>query len=205
MLKSEDVAAYLRQHPTFFNEHMDLFEQLEIGGNQQPFHQRQLEVMRERHQVQSTKYEMVVESARSNQALDQLLHELAKKLLSAGIPNVETVMETVRTQFSLEHVRIWQRKLEQSEDPGNVDFAALAQRVIHGGSVCDDRVSSQLLLSLFGEEHGISSCAFIPLLAESENIGVMVLGANDPERFQPGMGAIYLDRMGQLIGAFLSG
>ena len=204
MLKSKEVIAYLKQNPDFFVQHPDLLADLEISNNEEPFHKRQLDALRQRQLAQVAKYDLVVSSAKSNQALEKSLHELAQKLLSADQPDLNNAIKILKAQFSLEHARIWLERSTDNENPQEVDFESLVIRVTHGGSICDDRVSGELLKSLFGDQSGIKSCAFVPLLSDSINIGVMVLGASDPERFQPGMGAIYLDRMGQLMGAFLS-
>jgi uncharacterized protein YigA (DUF484 family) len=204
MLKPEDITAYLKQNPDFFEQHPDMLTDLEISSNQEPFHKRQLDVLRQRQLAQNEKYEMVVSSAKNNQALEQSLHELAQKLLSVDESGAFNAAEILMAQFSLEHARIWLGGGKDNENLQDVDFESLVKRVTHGGSICDDRVSSELLNSLFGDQNGVKSCAFVPLFSDSVNIGVMVLGASDPERFQPGMGAIYLDRMGQLVGAFLS-
>jgi uncharacterized protein len=40
--------------------------------------------------------------------------------------------------------------------------------------------------------------AIVALRRESETIGMLALGSEDPERFYPDMGTIYLTRIGEL-------
>ena len=199
MTKSEEVAEYLRQNPAFFDEHQDVLAELQVGDDQQPFHQRQVQVLKQRHSAEQARYAMVVDSARNNQELELSLHQLAQKLLREANGSPEKAELIITDHFSLERVRVFVDEKQSGEE-----LELMKKRVLHGASVCDDRVSSQLLGALFGENNTVKSCAFIPLKCERHNVGVAVLGAVDGDRFQPGMGTIYLDRIGELVGSFLS-
>lgn len=199
MTKSEEVAEYLRQNPAFFDEHQDVLAELQIGGDQQPFHQRQVQVLKQRHSAEQARYEMVVDSARNNQELELSLHRLAQRLLRESPGNSERAESIVADHFSLGSVKVCVDDAQFGEE-----FGLMKKRVSHGASVCDDRVSSQLLNVLFEDSHEVQSCAFVPLKCGESALGVLVLGAIDSGRFKPGMGTIYLDRIGELVGAFLS-
>ncbi|MGI9316322.1 MAG: DUF484 family protein [bacterium] len=199
MTKSEEVAEYLRQNPAFFEEHQDVLADLQVGDTQLPFHQRQVQVLKQRHSAEQARYEMVVDSARNNQELELSLHQLAQKLLSEKQGSPGSAEAIIAAHFSLRHVKVCVDDSQFGEE-----FALMKKRVLHGASVCDDRVASQLLESLFGNQNNVESCSFIPLQHNQKSIGVVVLGSNERSRFQPGMGTIYLDRIGQLVGAFLS-
>ena len=198
-MKSEDVAAYLKRNPAFFSENREVLADLTLH-HANPFHQRQLEVLRERHTREKARYDMVVESARHNQALEQSLHEFSCILLAENSWDAATMEAVVGNCFNLEGVRLC---LEGNGEMPKGDFDRLRDRVRHGGSVCDDRLPSTLLAGLFGEGNTISSCAFIPLSVSSIT-GVLILGSTESGRFQPGMGVIYLDRIGELLSAILA-
>lgn len=199
MTKSEEVAEYLRQNPAFFEEHQDVLAELQVNDAQQPFHQRQVQVLKQRHSAEQARYEMVVDSARSNQELELSLHGLAQILLSQE-KNTATNAETIiADHFTLGQVKVCVEGKQFGEE-----FELMKKRVLHGASVCDDRISSQLLAVLFGEHNKVESCAFVPLTHGERSTGVIVLGSHESSRFQPGMGTIYLDRIGQLVGAFLA-
>jgi uncharacterized protein YigA (DUF484 family) len=54
----------------------------------------------------------------------------------------------------------------------------------------------------FGEEaQHVRSLAIVALRRESETIGMLALGSEDPERFYPDMGTIYLVRIGELAAS----
>ena len=196
-MNPEDVAAYLKNNPTFFREHGELLADIVVEGAD-PFQKRQIEVLRERHNAEKVRYELVVESARNNMALEESLHRLACSLLSLAETSVEQTETLLQAHFDIQGARVLMdaagRRVTSDE------LHLLEQRVAHGSSICDDRVSTALLEELFGEDSGIASCAFIPLKG-GESGGVLVLGSEERERFQPGMGAIYLDRIGELVSA----
>lgn len=211
-LTSDDVSDYLRQNPEFFSQNPDLITDLEAEGTLPPFHERQLVILRQRHRAEQEKYRMVVDSARNNLALEQSLHQFARDLLllrSDQSGRFQAPLERkIETSFELIRCRLLLLADVASGVENNDDYGLIAPRVAHGSSICDDRVSSTLLSKLFGEQNSIASCAFVPLADannEADLIGVMVFGASEVNRFQPGMGAIYLDRIGQLAAAFLQG
>jgi hypothetical protein len=56
----------------------------------------------------------------------------------------------------------------------------------------------------FGEAaNHLKSFAAIPLRGE-HTVGLLVLASEDAQRFYPEMGTLYLDRLGQLVGAALT-
>jgi uncharacterized protein YigA (DUF484 family) len=59
-------------------------------------------------------------------------------------------------------------------------------------------------IAWFGEAAShLKSFAAIPLRGE-HTVGLLVLASEDARRFYPDMGTLYLERLGQLIGAALS-
>jgi uncharacterized protein YigA (DUF484 family) len=55
--------------------------------------------------------------------------------------------------------------------------------------------------SLFGEAGAhLRSFSYVPL-RNGETFGLLALASEDPQRFYPEMGTLYLKRLGELIGA----
>ena len=99
-MKSEDVAAYLKNNPTFFKEHGEILADVDVEGAD-PFQRRQIEVLRERHNAEKMRYELVVESARNNMALEQSLHQLACSLLSRGCRQAAQIERLLEEEFDV--------------------------------------------------------------------------------------------------------
>lgn len=60
------------------------------------------------------------------------------------------------------------------------------------------------VLAWFGDAApAVQSMALIPLRRETRTVGLLALGATDAARFVPDMGTLYLERIGELLGASL--
>ncbi len=204
MTKTQEVIDYLKQHPSFFKENEELLCYLDIGdGKGMPFHERQIKALQDRENQQQTKIDFIVDSAKNNQRLEYDLMEMAICLLGrrqAGKDAINIVSALVKRQFKVHDVVVL------LDDCGHARYDDVRQRVVHHSSVCDDRVSSNLLEALFSQNFKtIKSCAFVPLIFADEMKGVMVLGSSSEARFQAGIGVIFLDRLGRLIGGYFQG
>lgn len=206
MPNSREVADYLEKHPDFFTERRALLAAMHLpeAPGATPFHERQVQALRDRQ----ARLDRVLDTVRDNQHLEQQLHQVAVELLNAdGLDGPGATAALVETRFDLDAVAIFlaSQMARQPASPPQVDYPSLCRRVEHLSSACDDRVSNKLSASLFPDAGAIASCAFVPLAHRQALCGVMVLGAADSQRFQPGMGVLILDRLGQLISACLAG
>ena len=62
------------------------------------------------------------------------------------------------------------------------------------------------MLSWFGESAPhVRSVALMPLRRQTQVVGLLALGSEEPERFYPEMGTLYLGRIGELAAAALLG
>lgn len=215
MPNPKEIADYLESHPDFFVERGELLAAMRLPeAFATPFHERQAQALRDRQ----ARLDRMLDTVKTNQHLEQELHRLAVELLEAGVAADATVAVAapaalVKTRFDLSGAAIFLDSQRDAFDPA-VDYASLCHRVEHLGSVCDDRVSSKLSAALFpadesaaAESAVIASCAFVPLAhGEPGKLrGVLALGDADRARFQPGMGVLILDRLGQLVSAYLDG
>ena len=209
MPNAREVAAYLKKNPEFFAKRRDLLAAMKLpeDADAAPFHARQVQALRDREAEQQARFDSMLDTARNNQDLELGLHEIAVTLMSQtdidpSDPAAPAV--AVKARFDIDEVAIFLASRSPDSIP-RVDYPLLCRRVEHLGSVCDDRVSRKLSATLFPRTAAITSCAFIPLTRARKLGGVMVLGAADPRRFQPGMGVVILDRLGQLLSAYLAG
>lgn len=225
MPKSKEIADYLESHPDFFVARGELLAAMRLPEEfATPFHERQAQALRDRQ----ARLDRMLDTVKANQHLEQELHRLAVELLeAAGVADAADAADVadaadsaeaaiaapaalVKTRFDLSGAAIFLDARPDAFDPA-VDYASLCRRVEHLSGACDDRVSSKLSAALFAVESGaesapvIASCAFVPLAKGRRLRGVLVLGDADRARFQPGMGVLILDRLGQLVSAYLDG
>ena len=71
-MSSVAVEAYLKQHPAFFHEHLDLLEHISIphpSGDAVSLISKQLELFRNRHHEMETQLNGLIEIARDNNSI----------------------------------------------------------------------------------------------------------------------------------------
>ena len=207
MTDKDEIADFLRDNPGFFEEYPDLLERVaqENGNGGSPFIERQLSVLKDREVQQQNRIDLIIESVRNNQKLEQDLIVFTSALLVVARETNDprnVLLAQLQKQFNIRSSVL----ILAADEPGHPNYHELRQRVAHGGSICDDRVSSGLLQGVFGDDADtIGSCAFIPVKSGSDVIGVIILGSADGDRFRPDMGVGFLDNLGIIISSFLQG
>ena len=213
-LDPESIAEFLTRHPNFFNDFPTLLADLHIphphGTHAVSMSERQLIAMRDKVQMLENKLAELIQFGEENDGISEKLHALTMALLTARRPQdiVAILALHLREGFAVPHhaLRVW--NLPEDATPGLTDpvsqaardsVAAMAQPVC--GALAVNEASDW-----FGEvSPHLRAFACIPLRpsATALPIGLMVLASEEAKRFYPGMGTLYLDRLGQLIGAAL--
>src|SRR3990172_3229329 len=114
-MKPEEVAAYLKEHPEFFEQYADLLAEIYIphphGGRAIPISERQILTLREKNRQIEGKLREVIQFGEENDAISEKVHRLSVALLAAssirGVLNA--VYLNLREDFAVPHValRIW--------------------------------------------------------------------------------------------------
>jgi hypothetical protein len=136
------------------------------------------------------------------------MHRLAVALLSFTRLNdfLHGLNFGLREHFSVPHteLRIWGMTLE---GPVLDEFAStsteihtLTESLAH--PYCGPHISDEIR-NWFGEGAAhLRSFAMVALHGD-RTLGLLVMGSEDPQRFYPKMGTIYLTRLGELVSAAL--
>ena len=208
-MKPEEVAAYLKEHPEFFEQYADLLAEIYIphphGGRAIPISERQILTLREKNRQIEGKLREVIQFGEENDAISEKVHRLSAALLAAS--NIRGVLNAVylnlREDFAVPHValRIW-RAASHAELPefkgvsdASREFAASLAGPHCGAHAMMDTAG------LFGDASAhLRSFSYLPL-RDGETFGLLGLASEDPQRFYPEMGTLYLKRLGDLIGA----
>jgi uncharacterized protein YigA (DUF484 family) len=200
MMRSEDVAQYLKDNPQFFEEHAEMLAQIDLphphGGRTISLSERQLLTLRERVRELEKKLHELLEFARENDALQLKLHQFTCKLIAArdAAALKACVAQDLREIFAVPHVAL---HLWAHETPGGEvrDFANQ-----HTQPLCTQHAVHDTL-PWFGDaaEH-LRSFAYLPLRHGDATIGLLVLASEDKQRFYPEMGTLFLQRIAELLG-----
>lgn len=212
------VAAYLRDHPDFFERHADVLAALEVphrpGGTAVSLIERQVARLRERNAELEGRLADLMRAARENERVGNRLLGLGRGLLEADSLDavVATVCETLRDDSGVDEVVL--RLIDANAvgdpadpnrylDPEGDDGLALAEPLASRTPVCGALTQQQVAALFRGRTESIGSAAMVPLRA-GQPIGVLGLGSRDPEHFQADMGTLFLGQLGELVAAGLT-
>ena len=215
----QQVVVFLQENTDFFVDHPELLSILTIphpSGRASSLVERQLAVLREQNRDLDRRLHELVGVARENDRLSERMQRLALALAgSSGLdPTLDTVRDTLRQDFDAGTVmlKIGARRRDSTdpkarrgelvgpEDPGLLLFDDFFKI---GRPKCG-RIQVAQSQYLFGDRStDIGSVALIPLKGADWR-GVLAVGDSEADRFQPGMGTLFLGRMGELISTALS-
>lgn len=202
-MRAEDVAQYLQDHPQFFEGHVDLLTQIMLphphGGRTISLSERQMVALREKNQGLEKKLQELIAFAHENDALQHKVHEFVVALFAAR--DLSTLQELVphllREIFSVPHatLRVWKA------NPPSAEVLSFTDEQQH--PVCLHQAAHDTA-DWFGEiGKQLHSFAYLPLHAGSESVGLLVLASEDKQRFYPGMGTMFLQRIADAVSAAL--
>lgn len=204
------LAEYLRDHPDFFNRHLDLLETLRIPHPCRPavsLIERQLLLLREQNALLRSKLQELVAVARDNDCLSKRMQCLILELIEArGLDEMlHGIQGVLRDDFSADFtaVRLGAKPLEialiEEKDLLAPEDFALFEPILRSGRPLCGRLTTEQAQYLFHEAASqVASAALVPLRG-TDWIGLLAVGSCDEGRFHPAMGTLFLSRMGELI------
>jgi uncharacterized protein YigA (DUF484 family) len=208
-MNADDIALFLRGNPKFFDQHPELLEKIHVphphGGRAIPLSERQNLALREKVKLLEGKLAELIRFGEDNDAISEKVQRLAVALIGARdlAALVQSLNFHLRDDFSVPHValRIWGRTLPPELGAARlVDEAQQHAAAAMSAPQCGPSAGNPFA-AWFGEaaEH-VRSMALVPL-GEAAVFGMLALGSEDPQRFFPEMGTLYLRRIGELCAA----
>jgi uncharacterized protein len=211
-MRSEDVARYLQDHPEFFEQYADMLAGVSIphphGGRAIPLSERQMVSLREKNRVLESKLRELVQFGEDNDAIGERVHRVSLELLKA--PNLDSLLKALyynlREDFTVPHIalRMW---TDWDHPPGPEFGETSAEVKAFAGSLAQPYCGSKPMFETgqwFGEsEAAVRSFAYVPMRGEKV-FGLLAFASEDPERFYPEMGTLYLKRLGELVSTALA-
>jgi uncharacterized protein YigA (DUF484 family) len=208
-MKSEQVAAYLQEHPEFFEEYADVLANIYLphphGGRAIPISERQILSLREKNRALESKLKELIDFGEENDAIGERLHRLTIALI--GARDFDTVLHdlyfNLREDFAVPHValRLWpaQHGSEREEFREAGEEARLFTESLSGPYCIGHPMFDTA--AWFGEDGGrLRSFAYVPVKG-SEVTGLLALASEEPQRFYPEMGTLYLKRLAEMVVA----
>ena len=205
-MKPDDVAAYLKEHPEFFESYADVVADVMIphphGGRAISISERQILTLRERAKQLEVKLGELIQFGEENDVISEKVHRLGLALIAARDVSAlsHAVDFNLREDFSVPHVvlKLWH---PAAGDSG----VSEATRTFTAGLLhphCGPLAMADTA-AFFGEASPLlKSYAYIPLRGR-DTFGLLALASEDAQRFYPEMGTLYLTRIGEIIAACL--
>lgn len=208
---AEQVAAFLRKHPQFFEHHAALLTEIYLpsphGNGTVSLAERQQLAQRDKIRVMEVKLSELLQFGRENDQISDKVHRLSLGLLASPTLEVmvQLLMLDLRNGFSVPYVglRLWANPKDSKDadnevfQPIDAELRAWVENLQE--PYCGHRPGLDLQ-GWFGENIQPKSYALIPLRTEKVS-GLLAIASDDPERFHPDMGTQYLTRIGELVSA----
>ena len=207
------VAAYLKRHPEFLSDYPDLAAKLTMPREQGAVSSLavyQLQSLRDKNTDLERRLAELIAIAAENEKLMERVHALTVALLRANTMEVtaRSVVAKLSADFHSEQVRLvifgnepqlpradWLQQVAGPEAlPELADF-------LHQNEPAAGRLSNEKLQRLFGENAAEVRSVAMMRLGDS---GMLAIGSHDPDRFQPGMGTLFLKMISATITAALA-
>ena len=219
-MNSDEVGQYLKDNPQFFvqvftqlsESNPELLESINVphpyGGHAIPLSERQTLSLREKVKLLEAKLSELIQFGEENDSISEKVHRVSSALL--GAKNFAAVVHALyfhlREDFAIPHValRLWgQTLLDGTLEGEPVTDEQRAAVETMGGPQCGPAEGSPFLPWFRESAEHVRSIALIPL-GTTKTFGLLALGSEDPHRFYPEMGTLYLRRIGELAAAALN-
>lgn len=213
-LEAMDIAEYLRQHPRFLENFPDVAAELVMPREHGPaasLAAYQLEALRARNHELNQRLAELVAIAGDNEQLMVRVHTLTVGLLRDNTlaDVVKSFVAALNEDFHTDLVRVVLFRdgtdLPRAEwlvcvPEGATALPMFADFLSRGEPACG-RLAQDKLDRLFGAQVGkVQSTALLKI----GNAGMLAIGSDDPNRFHPGIGTLFLKLIAQALDAAIA-
>ena len=215
---AEQVTAWLRHHPDFFQTRPDLLELMRLPdarGEAVSLLERQAAILRERNTELRERLNALLDIARENDSLFEKTRQLTLKLIEArGLEALcKVLVDSLRSQFGSDAVTllIYDRDVAidgalrehvRVVESGSL-HEALQTLLRQGKAVCgvlrDDEVRE-----LFPRQaEAVKSAAMVPLDFQGRQ-GLLAIGSVDEQHFRSSLGTLFITHLGDVLARRLA-
>lgn len=217
-----DVIHYLETHPDFFSQHLDLLTAINVphqSGKAVSLVEKQMQVLRQSNNDLKARFSQLMDVARQNENHFENTKQLVLELLDFHLHhnNLNALVDIFDSKFpsvlaANEHRLIL---LDYNDGSSNEKLPKKIQTISSKAlkdkipklanmekSYCGALTKSEKEF-LFGHQAElIASCAIIPLHYQHLK-GIIAIGNFKEQHFYKGMGTMFLDHIGDVLGRIL--
>ena len=226
-LDEREVAAYLRAHPDFFVAQPGLLADMVIphpSGSAVSLVERQLSLLREENVRLKQKFQTLVHNARYNEALGERMHELTLALLAVTGHGelLDILYRRLCNDFEADEATLCLTRPvtgldDEAPQRGGPSVRIMAAKdlqqfdkvLLSTAPVCG-RLTHRQMHYLFGERGAeVNSVALLPLRraaggeVHAQALGMLAIGRRTEQRFQSGMGTVFLTHLADTVSVML--
>ena len=216
-LSEREIVRYLRDHPDFFETHLDLLADMVLPhetGQAVSLIERQVSVLRDQKEEQKRKLKALINNAQQNEKLNKNVNTLILALLDATTLDqvLEIIEQRMRADFDADAIAV--KLLASGNDllKAHEDLTAWQQpALVIGEKVMTARqpmcgsFKAEQMQALF-DDPDIQSAGVIPLAKHKKSkhcYGIIAIGSYDPHRFRADMGTLFLSLLGKVLTRIL--
>jgi uncharacterized protein len=213
-LNDDSVVRYLREHADFFGRHPTLLTDLSLphdSGQAISLVERQVAILRERNIDMRKRLAHLVGAANINDALFEKTRRFTLTMLDAdGLDAVdECVARTLIDDFAADHARCFFTHPTVFGSRPHLIYCSSAQELplfhlTQGAGISCGMLRNDEFRKLFGNTTRIDGSAALIQIRHGDVIGVLAIGSNDPARFSPDMGTLFIRYIGDVLSRVLA-
>jgi len=209
----DQIADHLVAHPEFFERHPGVLTRLRLphqrGSAAISLVERQVLVLREKHEMLEQRLRELVENGRTNDAIAERMHRLTRRLLRArDLGAVIAALETsLREDFGASRwvILITEPSLGAAASghlrvvPRGSPELKIFETFFESARPRSGQIRDTQRDYLFGADGSqVGSTVLIPL-GERAGLGLLAIASHDTERYLPTMSTDFLVRIGEIV------
>lgn len=213
-LEPEQIEAWLREHPEFFENHPDLLAELSLpheSGSAISLVERQVAILRERNIDMRHRLSKLLDNARDNDKLFDKTKRLVLNLLEGQDMGdiIDALHYSFDKDFSIHFTSVILFGNLEKVPSSQARVVSIAEAREHLGAllknsraVCGTLGSKELEFVFGNHASEIGSVAVVPLMHGSA-FGLLAIGNRDPNYYRSSMGTLFLGYIAEVLNRLL--
>lgn len=211
---ADQVAAYLKRHPDFFQKRDDLLLELDVthpAGGAVSLLERQVSLLRERNVEMRNRLAGLLDNARNNDRLFEQTKQLVLKLIEAQSLDqvVDSFTQSLQNDFQIEFATLvlfgnpGQHRSTRARIVSLGDANAHIDGLIRNSKGVCGALRPEEVQFLFPEHaKRVGSAAVVPL-SSGHPLGMLAIASSDPNYFRSSMGTLFLGYIAEVLNRLL--
>ena len=213
-LEPEQIEAYLREHPDFFEQHHELLAEISLpheSGSAVSLVERQVAILRERNIDMRHRLSKLLDNARDNDKLFDKTKRLVLSLLEGQDMGdiIDALHYSFDKDFNIHYTSVILFGNADKIPSSQARIVTIAEAREHVGpllknsrAVCGTLGAKEMQFIFGGHASEIGSVATVPLIHGSV-FGLLSIGNRDPQYYRSSMGTLFLSYIAEVLNRLL--